>query len=255
MSGVVTASVVLCVDPGLQLFLPARRRAGRVVVPSDGTATVAHLAESVGIPATELGGVRVEGSRVEPGHRAAPGSRAELLPVLRPCPSTPAKHFVLDVHLGRLARRLRLLGIDAAYRNDAADDDLIARSRTEHRVVLTQDRRLLCRRSVWAGAYVYPRHPDEQVRDVLTRFAPPLAPWTRCTACNGRLAPVSKQEVSEQLPAGTRRCYDVFARCPACGRVYWRGAHARRIDAFVAGARAVHPHAAEDVASPSSSES
>ncbi|MHA6799883.1 Mut7-C RNAse domain-containing protein [Bounagaea algeriensis] len=250
MSGVVTANVVLCVDPGLQLFLPARRRAGRVVVPSDGTATIAHLAESVGIPATELGGIRVEGSRAEPDHRAAPGCRVELLPV--PRPSTTAERFVLDVHLGRLARRLRLLGIDAAYRNDAADDDLIARSRTEHRVVLTQDRRLLCRRSVPAGAYVYPRHPDEQARDVLTRFAPPLAPWTRCTACNGRLAPVSKKEVSEQLPAGTRRCYDVFARCPACGQVYWRGAHARRIDAFVAEARAVHPHEGDGAASRSS---
>ncbi|WP_461145843.1 Mut7-C RNAse domain-containing protein [Salinifilum aidingensis] len=235
----VAASVVLCVDPELQLFLSAHRRAGRVVVPSDGTATIAHLAESVGVPATELGGVRVEGSRVDPTHRAAPGSRVELLPV--PRPSTTAESFVLDVHLGRLARRLRLLGIDASYRNDAADDDLVARSRAEHRVVLTQDRRLLCRRSVWAGAYVYAAHPDEQVRDVLTRFAPPLAPWTRCTACNGKLAPVPKQEVADRLPAGTRRCYEAFARCPECGRVYWRGAHARRIDAFVAEARAVHP--------------
>jgi uncharacterized protein with PIN domain len=59
---------------------------------------------------------------------------------------------------------------------------------------------------------------------------------TRCTACNGDLAPVPKQDILHQLPAGTRRRYQRFARCQTCGRVYWRGAHSRRLDAVVSAA-------------------
>lgn len=42
---------------------------------------------------------------------------------LRPQPLREAK-FVLDVHLGRLAAFLRILGFDALYENSADDSDL-----------------------------------------------------------------------------------------------------------------------------------
>ena len=68
------------------------------------------------------------------------------------------------------------------------------------------------------------RHPErDQLADVLDRFAPPLAPFTRCAACNGELEQVSKQDVADELQPGTRRCYDEYARCWACRRVYWHG--------------------------------
>jgi uncharacterized protein with PIN domain len=72
----------------------------------------------------------------------------------------------------------------------------------------------------------------------MERFAPPLAPWTICTACNGRLSAVSKAAVEPVLQPGTRRTYDSFARCPVCGQVYWRGAHSRRLEGIVAAAAA-----------------
>jgi uncharacterized protein with PIN domain len=87
-----------------------------------------------------------------------------------------------------------------------------------------------------AGAYVRGDRADEQLRDVLDRFAPPLAPWTRCTACNGALAPVGKSEVEHLLRPGTRRTQDAFVRCRACGHVYWPGAHHARLEEIVAAA-------------------
>ena len=42
-----------------------------------------------------------------------------------------------------------------------------------------------------------------------------------------------KEAVEHRLEPGTRRSYDEFSRCPGCGRVYWRGAHAERLDAIV----------------------
>jgi uncharacterized protein with PIN domain len=141
--------------------------------------------------------------------------------------------FLLDVHLGALARRLRLVGIDAAYHRHADDDALIDEANANDRVLLTQDRGLLRRRKLWLGAYVRGANTDAQLADVLDRFAPPLAPWTRCTACNGLLAPASKAEVDSQLEPGTRRTYAEFARCATCSRVYWRGAHSKRLEATV----------------------
>ena len=138
-----------------------------------------------------------------------------------------------DGHLGTLARRLRLAGVDTAYANDAGDDALIEQANADRRVLLTQDRGLLRRHRLWLGAYVRGTRPDDQFADVLSRFAPPLAPWTRCTACNGLLVPAAKADVAPQLEPGTRRTYDSFSRCGSCGRVYWRGAHGRRLQAKV----------------------
>ena len=87
------------------------------------------------------------------------------------------------MHLGGLARRMRLLGIDTAYRNDASDAELLAQGAAEQRVVLTQDRGLLRRRALTVGAYVRGGSTDEQLADMLDRFRPPLAPWSRCLAC------------------------------------------------------------------------
>ena len=66
------------------------------------------------------------------------------LAALRPHPLREPR-FVLDVHLGRLASYLRLLGFDCLYRNDYDDDELIAISHREHRTVLTRDTGLLKR--------------------------------------------------------------------------------------------------------------
>ncbi|MFG2330717.1 Mut7-C RNAse domain-containing protein [Streptomyces sp. NPDC048604] len=224
--------------PGLRLFVGAERRSGRTSVATDGVSTLGHVVESLGVPLTEAGRLLVDGRPVDVSHIPAAGESVEVEGVVRPqqVPGAPLR-FLLDVHLGTLARRLRLLGVDAAYESeDLGDPALAALSAKEQRVMLSRDRGLLRRRELWAGAYIYSDRPDEQLRDVLERFAPPLAPWTRCTACNGLLTEADKDSVREQLEHGTERTYDVFAQCTACERVYWRGAHHARLDAIVSDA-------------------
>ncbi|MFJ9213478.1 DUF82 domain-containing protein [Streptomyces sp. L-9-10] len=221
--------------PGLRLFVPAERRHGRTSLLTDGASTLGHTVESLGVPLTEAGALLVDGREVPVSHIPAAGESVEVRAVSRPqrVPGAPLR-FLLDVHLGTLARRLRLLGIDAAYENeDLGDPALATLSATERRVMLSRDRGLLRRRELWAGAYIYSDRPEDQLRDVLERFAPALAPWTRCTACNGGLGPAAKESVQERLEHGTQRSYDVFAQCTACGRVYWRGAHHARLAAIV----------------------
>ncbi|MCA1222456.1 Mut7-C ubiquitin/RNAse domain-containing protein [Streptomyces sp. 8L] len=230
------------VAPELRLFVPVERRSGVTDVAVDGSSTLGHVVESLGVPLTEAGPLLVDGRAVPVSHIPADGESVHVPWRSRPqsVPGAPLR-FLLDVHLGTLARRLRLLGVDAAYESADLGDPALARmSAEERRVLLSRDRGLLRRRELWAGAYVYSDRPDDQLRDVLQRFAPALAPWTRCTACNGLLGPAGKDEaaVREQLRHGTRRTYDVFARCTACGRVYWRGAHHRHLAEIVDAAMA-----------------
>jgi uncharacterized protein with PIN domain len=221
--------------PELHLFVPAARRGGASTASTDGVSTLGHVVESLGVPLTEVGTLLVNGREVTAAHVPTAGESVTVRPVAHPqrVPGAPLR-FLLDVHLGTLARRLRLLGVDTAYESlDIGDPALAARSAAERRVLLSRDRGLLRRRELWAGAFVYSTRPEEQLEEVLDRFAPEPHPWTRCTACNGLLRAAAKEEVAARLESGTRRTYDAFAQCRECGRAYWKGAHHDRLEAIV----------------------
>lgn len=216
----------------LLIFLAPRHRQAPIRVACDGTSALGHVVTSLGVPLPEVGPLTVDGRREPPGYRLRGGESVEVRAVRRP-QSLPPAGFVLDVHLGTLARWLRLIGLDAAYANDADDDALVEQANAQERVLLTKDRGLLCRRKLRQGAYVRGTKADDQLRDVLDRFAPRLAPWTRCLSCNGPLSAADKAGVEHLLQPGTRRTHHVFARCARCGQVYWRGAHSPRLEAVV----------------------
>ncbi|KOV54085.1 hypothetical protein ADL00_32025 [Streptomyces sp. AS58] len=228
----------------MALFVPHARRRGATALTTDGVSTLGHVVESLGVPLTEVGALVLDGREVPTGHVPRDGESVRVRAVRRPqrVPGAPLR-FLLDVHLGTLARRLRLLGVDTAYEStDIGDPALAARSAAERRVMLSRDRGLLRRRELWAGAYVYSTRPDDQLGDILDRFAPELRPWTRCTACNGLLREAAKEEVAAQLKGGTQRSYDVFAQCRECGRAYWKGAHHDQLEAIVERALTAFPN-------------
>ncbi len=225
--------------PELRLFLAPRDRSaepgcgGIVRLRADGTSTIGHVVEAAGVPLPEVGSILVNGTPVQPSYQPDSGDRVRVAPISRPQP-LPEPRFLLDVHLGALARRMRLVGLDTAYSNDLDDDTLIELANSGRRLLLTKDRGLLRRRRLWLGAYVRGERADEQLTDVIDRFAPALQPWTRCIVCNGELRRAPKEDVAPQLLPGTRRTYQEFSRCTECGRVYWRGAHSRRLAKIVA---------------------
>jgi uncharacterized protein with PIN domain len=225
--------------PELRFLLPSRlRHRYAVEVTVDGTSTVGHAVEALGVPLTEVGDLIVQDVPVPPRRTLRAGDAVDVRPVRRP-QRLDDERFLLDVHLGALARRMRLLGLDTAYSSTADDRELVERAALQGGVLLTKDRGLLRRHALPAGAYVRGDLPDAQLADVLDRFAPRLDPWTRCPACNGVLVPATLDEVRDRIEPGTRRSYTAFSRCPACGHVYWRGAHARQLEEIVAAARPV----------------
>jgi uncharacterized protein len=207
--------------------------------------SVKDLVESIGVPHVEVGLLVVDGRAVGFEHQVAGGERVAVYPPfhglrldpsidLFPPPPDP-RRFVLDVHLGTLARRLRLLGFDTWYRTGTHDTELARVATDEDRILLSRDRGLLMRRSVVHGYCPRSDDPRLQALEVADRYdlGPRVRPYTRCIPCNGRLLPVSRDDVLEVLPPRTRVEHDRFVRCEGCDQVYWPGSHVDAMATFV----------------------
>jgi uncharacterized protein len=144
---------------------------------------------------------------------------------------------VLDGHLGRLARYLRMLGLDATY-DRLADDARLARiSAGEERILLTRDRGLLKRSVVRLGYLVRDDDPRRQLDEVVARYpvAQSAVPFSRCVGCNGAIRPVDRAAVLDRLAGEPRtlKYFDRFGRCDGCGAIYWAGSHYDRMSRLV----------------------
>lgn len=147
--------------------------------------------------------------------------------------------FLADAMLGRLARWLRVIGADTLQLPvEAPDSALVVRARADARVLLTRDRHLIRElrpERVWA---VQSEAPLEQLAAVVRAFEVPRPPelLTRCLLCNSPLLELEPDTARALVPPSARRLPGPVRYCPTCGRVYWRGSHARRIEAALAAA-------------------
>lgn len=139
--------------------------------------------------------------------------------------------FVADVHLGKLARNLRLLGLDVAYSQHADDRQLLEIMKRENRALLTRDRRLLMHAVVQHGYFPRSQNADEQTIEVARRFnvSELISPFTRCLRCNALLQKAAKADIIEKLEPLTKIYYNEFRRCPGCKQIYWPGSHFPRL--------------------------
>lgn len=151
-----------------------------------------------------------------------------------------APRLAADAMLGRLARWLRLLGLDVSWQADVEDADLVRRAIEEERVLLTRDRGLADAFRVSDLIVLRTEQPEAQLREVCDalRLERHFRPFTRCSVCNTELVEAGPEAVRARVPERIRRRETRFRRCPTCARIYWRGSHTDRLLARVA--RAVH---------------
>lgn len=226
-------------------FLPPARRQVRFSYACSLAESVKHAVEALGVPHAEVDLILVGGQAVDFTYLLRDGDEISVYPMfealdisplarLRPEPLRQPR-FVLDTHLGRLAAYLRLLGLDALYRNDYPDPELARISQEEVRILLTRDRGLLKRSQVTRGYCLRSDQPRTQLLEVVRRFdlRRSFQPFRRCLRCNGPLAAVEKSAVLDLLPERTRQFYEVFFRCQVCGQVYWKGSHYRHMQQLV----------------------
>jgi uncharacterized protein with PIN domain/sulfur carrier protein ThiS len=232
-----TAQVTIRFYEELNDFLDPSRRKKPFNAPFHPGDTVKALIEALGVPHTEVDLILVNGESVPFNHRLHDGERVSVYPVFesieiggitRVRPSGLRRtRFVLDVHLGRLAKLLRMLGFDARYANDLADDALSRISHAEGRIVLTRDRELLKRSLISHGYWIRSHRPPEQLVEVIKRFdlAGKIRPFSRCLRCNEELQRTRRSRVAASVPRYVARTYRAFSTCPCCGRIYWPGSH------------------------------
>jgi uncharacterized protein with PIN domain len=227
-------------------FLRWEFRGKPFAYPVPATSTAKDGVEGVGVPHVEVAALRVNGAWIPFSQPLRAGDRLEVYPrhehpplppgyVMHP-PLPAVTAFILDVHLGKLARLLRMLGFDCRYERDYADEQIAAIAAAEGRAVLTRDIPLLKRKVLDWGYWLRSQHPEEQLAQVLDYFqlTDKLQPFTRCLVCNGPLQAMDKRLVADQLEPETRASFHEFYRCTNCSRVYWKGSHYERMAVLVA---------------------
>lgn len=136
--------------------------------------------------------------------------------------------FILDGALGKLARNLRMFGLDAELL-DGPLRQILSRASREGRWVLT--RRTEARRlKSWPVPVMEIRddRPENQLIQVLRSLLVPVpkSKWFwRCLVCNTRLKEILREEAASRVPDHVAFSHERFRHCPSCGRVYWPGSH------------------------------
>ena len=228
-------------------FLPEEKRKKRFAHQFIDRTTVKDLIESLGVPHTEIDLILVNSNSVNFKYLINDGDDISVYPVfesfnitelqhLRPRPLRKPK-FVADVHLGRLTKYLRMMGLDVLYKNDFKDDEIVETSLNEKRAILTKDRGILKRNEVAHGYWVRSIKVEEQVKEILNRFdlQKEIKEFSRCIDCNERLKSIEKDAIIDQLPPKVAHSQNEFFRCPSCNKVYWKGTHYQRMLTFIRG--------------------
>lgn len=227
-------------------FLPPRDRKHDITVSFTQRNSIKDLIESLGVPHTEIDLILVNQTPVDFSYIVRDRDRISVYPVfesldisslnrLRPAPLRRTR-FVLDTHLGKLAKYLRMLGFDTLYDNRYTDHELAdLASSGERRILLTRDVGLLKYKQITHGYFVRETTPRRQVRKILDRFdlRNSLSPFRLCVNCNGILDKLDKEGARERVPAGIYRRMDKFVICRDCRRVYWKGSHYDRMMRFI----------------------
>lgn len=210
-----------------------------------GKPTVKDVIESLGIPHTEVDLILLNGESVSFDAHLSDGDRLSVYPRfesldirplqrLRPEPLREIR-FIVDVHLGKLARYLRMLGFDTLYDLALGDEQIIEKSLHEERIILTRDLGILKNSRVKHGYFVRQTKPKEQAREIVKRFdlKNKIFSFSRCLECNTPLQPLEKEAALERLPRETLRYYDAFFFCPTCEKIYWEGSHFEKMSKLI----------------------
>ena len=208
-------------------------------------ASIKDVIESLGIPHTEIADLIVNGGSQTFDYIVKDSDRIEIQPFtppvdvrqatfLRPQPLVFIR-FIVDVNVGKLASLLRLAGFDTSYQNHWRDEELARVAAQERRILLTRDRALLKRKSIIFGHLVREIEPHAQLAEIIAYYglANEALPFSRCLRCNTTLIPVDKNAILHRLKPLTRKYYNVFHRCPDCGKIYWLGSHRDNMETYL----------------------
>lgn len=229
----------------LNEFLPLRKRKNKFCVQFSGTPAVKDVIEAQGVPHTEIDLIIINGKSVRFSYKLKGDEEISVYPVfesfdistfqkLRPKPLRRPK-FVLDVHLGTLAKYMRMLDFDVSYRNDYTDNQIINNSLKEKRAILTRFLGILKQTRVTRGYWVRNTNPLIQIEEIVERFnlRNLIKEFTRCIRCNSLLKSIDKEKIFSGIPIKVKALQSEFYICKTCDKIYWKGTHYDKMSLFI----------------------
>jgi uncharacterized protein with PIN domain len=143
--------------------------------------------------------------------------------------------FIADSMLGKLAKWLRLAGIDTEYDKNIDDTVLIRRALSEDRVIITRNRVLAKRKDLKYFLLIWSDYLNEQLIEFIQVFEIETLDraFTRCIRCNTVLEGVSKNALVDKVPPYVWKTQEEFRGCNSCQRIYWAGTHRENAGKFL----------------------
>lgn len=226
-------------------FLSEEKKNKNFIHVFKGRASIKNLIESIGVPHTEVAFITVNKKRVNFNYLVKDNDIIAIYPfnygiyffinkIVSFFKSKNLK-FILDVHLGKLAKYLRLCGFDVLYNFKWNDNEIIEKSIKENRIILTHDKGLLMNKKVIKGYFVRSLDPEEQLVEIIQRFLllRKIKLFSRCLDCNNKLKRISRKEVIGKVERFIYEKYRKFFYCEVCNKIYWKGPHYKNMKCFI----------------------
>ncbi|CAA6821512.1 MAG: Unknown protein [uncultured Sulfurovum sp.] len=201
--------------------------------------SVKDAIEAIGVPHVEVGHILVNGQAKGFDRRLKENDKVEVYgqSISSTLPFKPQKiSFLLDVHLGTLARYLRMAGFDALYESKDYGDAFLAEvaSSDEH-IMLSRDIGLLKRGKLDYGHWVRHTDPKEQFKEIVKLYGleESFKPMSRCISCNEAINAVEKTAIESLVPSKVYAWKEDFFQCSSCAKVYWEGSHYENMMMFL----------------------
>lgn len=196
--------------------------------------TVRECIMAFRIPVFEIGEILINGNHANLKSELNEHDRISIYPHFRSFNNISLHYelkFILDAHLGKLARYLRMLGFDTLYQNDYLDEEIRQIAQSENRIVLTRDKLI---KSTPDPAYYYVRSTEkhQQLIEVVKFWGLKdyIRPFTRCMTCNSELFKVHRDLVKDKVDKEIADRFNEFYICKKCDKVFWKGSHFKRME-------------------------
>lgn len=148
--------------------------------------------------------------------------------------------FIVDAMLGKIARKLRILGFDTVYDPYIDDMDILNSPKYYGRIVLTNDRALFsrCKKKGIDTILLDNRTEVENLVTIFRSLDIELISSQKlphiCTCCNGTLDTIiDKNSIKNQIPDRLLHSKNIFYKCSQCNKIYWIGSHIEHIACLI----------------------
>lgn len=139
--------------------------------------------------------------------------------------------------LGKIAKKLRILGFDTIYISSNTNDreilDLLMKTK---RILLTSDKELFYRSKQYhCNSIIINKNTEIEnlvtiFRNLEIKVIDTLLSYNRCSICNNKLENIEDMNlIKNEIYQTVIKNNNEFYKCKRCNKLYWHGSHIKNI--------------------------